>query len=139
RLFPKSRLLQDAAELAHLAPEHAHRPMLDVEIMVLHEWKHRPCKPELALEGSAGVAGEHVGIFGSDPVALLGDFLGRTVDGFARRESSDVIADEAERNVEVLDPVFIGGIEAVAGREIEPGILRLLPGREPFGAARMFG
>ena len=56
RLFPKSRLLQDVAELAHLAPEHAHRPMLNVEIMVLHVGNTVRAKPELALEGGAGVA-----------------------------------------------------------------------------------
>ena len=82
---------------------------------------------------------EHVGVFGGDPVALFGDLGGRPIDGCALLKPRDVVADKAERNVEVLDPVFVGGIEAVAGREVEPGILRFLPGREPFRAVRMLG
>ena len=46
----------------------------------------------------------------------------------AANEAGDVVADEAEWNIEMFDPVFVGRIEAVAGREIEPGILRLFPG-----------
>ena len=130
--FPETGVVEDAAQPAHLAPEHAHRPMLDVEIVVLDIGKHGARQAELAFERSAGVRVEQLGIFLRDAVALGGDPGGGTVDLLAALHTDDVIPDVAERDIEVFDPVFVGRIEAVAGGEIEPGILCLLPGLEPF-------
>ena len=110
--------------------------MLDVEIVVLDIGKHGARQAELAFERGAGVRVEQFGIFLRDAVALGGDLRSGAVDLLASLDTDDVIPDVAERDIEVLDPVFVGRIEAVSGREIEPGILRLLPRLEPLMAVR---
>ena len=53
RSFQNPASCRTLAELAHLAPEHAHRPMLDVEVVVLDVGKHRAGEAELAVEDGA--------------------------------------------------------------------------------------
>ena len=57
RIFPEAGFMEDAAELAHLAPEHAHGPMLDVEIVVFYVGEDRAGEAELALETPPGRPG----------------------------------------------------------------------------------
>ena len=77
---PEAGVAQQRGQLAHLAPEHAHRPMLDVEIMVLDVGEDGAREAELAVEGRLRLGRQQCAIFGGDAVAFGSDFGGRAID-----------------------------------------------------------
>ena len=112
--------------------------MLDVEVVVLHVREHRAGQPQLGAErGPVLVAVDQLGVLGHDPVAFGDDGLHRPLQRLAALDLGDVGAQEAERDVRVLQPHLVAVVEAAAGREVEPGLLGLLPGGQPLVALRV--
>src|ERR1700750_2392457 len=108
---------QHPAEVAHLPPDHRMRPVLDVEVMVLHVREHRAGQPELGLERSPVlVAVDQVGVLVHDAVALGDDGLHRPFQRLAPLHLGDVGAQEAERDVRGLPPYLVAVVEGGAGR-----------------------
>ena len=66
---------------------------------------------------------EQRAVLARDPVALGGDLGRRPVDALARLQLLDVAADVAERDLRMVEPDLVVGVEAVAGREVEPRVL----------------
>jgi hypothetical protein len=64
------------------------------------------------------------------------DFCCRPLDFDAPLQLRDVIAQVAERDVEMLDPVLVRRVKTVAGGEVEPRILCRIPGIDPGFAVR---
>ena len=112
--------------------------MLDVEVVVLHVREHRAGQAQLGLEGGPVlVAVDQLAVLLDDPVALGDDGLHRPLQRLAALHLGDVGAQEAERDVQVLQPYLVAVVEGGAGREVEPGLLGLLPGGQPLVALRV--
>ncbi len=108
--------------------------MFDIEIVVLDIGEHSAGEADLLLENRARLVGHQLRIFLRDAIALGGDRRGRTLDLFAALGARRVVAQIAERDLGMLAPIFVRGIEAVARSEVEPRILRLLPRLQPCRA-----
>ena len=129
---------QHPPEVAHLPPDHRVGPVLDVEVVVFHVREHRAGEPQLGLEGGPVlVAVDQLGVLVHDPVALGDDGLDRPLQRLAALHLGDVGAQEAERDVRVLQPHLVAVVEGGTGREVEPGLLGLLPGGQPLVALRV--
>ena len=70
---------------------------------------------------------DQLGVLRDDPVPLGLDRLDRPGERLAAAELGDVGLDEVHRDVRVLGPDLVGVVEAGARREVEPGVVRLVP------------
>ena len=135
---PKSCLDKDTREFAHFAPEDAHRPVFDVKIVVLDVREDGAGQAEFAFKGSLGlIVRQEGGVLERHTVTFSGDLGGGSVYLMPRLEPRHVIANKAERNVQVIEPDFIGAVKTVAGREVEPRVFCSLPRLEPFRTVRV--
>ena len=130
---PEPLVGEELAELAHLAPDLRHAPVLDVEVVVLDVREDHPGQPELALERGLGLrVVDQLGVLRDDPVPLGLDRLDRPGQRLTAAELGDVGLDEVHRDVGVLGPDLVGVVEARARREVEPRVVRLLPLLQPL-------
>ena len=132
---PEARALEEGGQFPHLAPEHRHRPMFDVKVVVFDIGKHGSGKAEFAVKRGLRIGVQQLAVFGSDPVPFGRDGGGGAIDGAARGNARGIVADIAHRDIEVFDPVLVVGIESVAGGEVEPRVLGTFPSGDP-GLAR---
>ncbi len=131
--FEEAMLDQHFAELAHLVPEHGVMPVLDVEVVILDVGEDGAGQAELFLEGlPVFVGGQERGVLGGQPVALFLDLDYRAGDALALFDFLDVAANGQARHGHVVNPRAVQVIEAGAGGEIEPGVLRFLQLFQPF-------
>ena len=132
----KPGVREHLAELADLAPEHRQRPVLDVEVVVLDVREHEPREPELLVERRPQSrrrrsSARYSAVMRSRSAAIAA--VGRSMSSPACTRR-DVVAQEAERDLEMVEPDPVVAVEAVAGGEVEPRILRRLPGGQPLVA-----
>ena len=94
----------------------------------------RPCGPGRACRGRSRAASplEQLRVLAGDAVALGDELVHGTVDVGAVLQPLDVALDERERRLGHVAPVLVVGVEAVAGREVEPGVLGVGPRRRPL-------
>ena len=122
------RVDQHPAELAHLAPDHRVRPVLDVEVVVLHVGEDHPGQAELLVERDpVGIGGHQGRVLGGDPVPLGVQPLQWACEVLPPPHPGRVVADEGERDLAVLDPDPVGVVEAGARGEVEPRARRPRP------------
>ena len=88
--------------------------MLDVEIVIFDIGENRACQAEFLLENRSHILIQKLGVFLGDAIALGGNFRSRPFDLGALFHLGDVVAQIAERDIEVLDPILVGGVEAVS-------------------------
>ena len=116
RFGPEALGLHHAGQLADLAPEDAHGPVLDVEVVVLHVRVGGGGEAALGVEERLVFAFEQVAVFLDDAVAFGDQGLDRAHDFLALVHAADVVRDVAQRDLLVLVPVLVVAVEAVARR-----------------------
>src|SRR5699024_6406165 len=132
---PQAKACEHVAQFADLAPEHTHRPVFDVEVVVFYVRVGGDGQLALGFKDRGGFFVQQVAVLFDDAFLLSDQALGRAHDVLAVVEAANVVGDIAQRDVEVLQPVFIVAVEPVANCEIEPWYLSDFPLRQPLLAA----
>lgn len=98
--------------------------MLDVEVVVLHEVEHGAGQLQLLVEALEIGTGQRGPRLVRQAIAIDGHLLSGRLDAVPRPQLPDVAADEPEGVLEVIGPHGIVVVEAGAGGEVEPRLLR---------------
>src|SRR5699024_8853076 len=74
-VVPETVAVQGARKLAHLAPEHGHGPVLNVEVVVFHVWIRGGSQLALGIELRELLAIEQVSVLFDDTVFFRDELL----------------------------------------------------------------